>query len=222
MFKYAKTETEKIVRELQDALKVNNEKSEELQKEKDEVNNYISNVECNKFRKKNIITCLIAAVCFVAGGFVNLFPVAIGGVIAIPLVGYSVKKMIKYHGLNKKIKNNRYYEEPMRSLYYKRDLLESKYEKTIDITRELIKELSNNTQILNRIEEYIAASNDPYYIADTKEEYEEMINPHIGDEFQEYLEEKVDYSQVHFDNQIDKSKKYTLSKEILQNKTPML
>ena len=63
----------------------------------------------------------------------------------------------------------------------------------------------NELDIINRLENDMKMLKDPYYIADSKEQYE-ILTKTNEDNFNEFLTEGINYSGVHFDSSIDNKK----------------
>ena len=63
----------------------------------------------------------------------------------------------------------------------------------------------NELSIINRLYDDVKLLKDPYYIADSKEQYEVLTKLYEGN-FNEFLVENINYSSVHFDSSIDNKK----------------
>lgn len=89
------------------------------------------------------------------------------------------------------------------------------YDKIRDY-REQLKKLKHYEQV----SEFLTSQDGMLFSADTEAEYNALqsMKMQSTDLFQEYLGEKMDYSQIHFDNSIDKNIEYSENSKILTKK----
>ena len=69
----------------------------------------------------------------------------------------------------------------------------------------------NELVIINRFENDMNLLNESYYVADSKEQYETLNKLQNNNMFNDFLEDKVDYSNIYFENGVD-------NKRLIKNK----
>lgn len=225
MFRYQREIYENQLEELSQEFE---QKSQVYGKYQDESYYISSYLEKKQFIFRNqlvaVLSSIIGCICLsvsVLSNITYLMYVLIAfGFTVYEIVNVSKTKRCVQHDYNDLCSVN--YDEVLSRLHVANEKLyqasKKKYEVYDKIRdfREQLKKLKHYEQV----SEFLTSQDGMLFSADTEAEYNALQSMKMQSTnlFQEYLSEKMDYSQIHFDNSIDNNIEYSENSKILTKK----
>lgn len=212
MFDYVKEVFEKEMDELEEKMSQGFNKQQGLFEKSKHINSYFNILDKQKSNKKNIIICVLTAIACGIFGFMNISS-TVYFLWIIATFGFTFGAALNVHNLhaNKYKIQKEYSDLSSLSIQELIDEIESVLKK-IDIEDNNIKYISNRmTEInsyLEKIQFYIESDEYLSYSIDNQKDVEVYLQLQQDNLLEKFLEEKVDYSMIHFDNSIGEEIEY--------------
>ncbi len=221
MFQFARLD----IQEKQEKYQIDYDKEMENSIEYEKVQKRIDRLLVLKNRiirckRKIPLSILGGFLFFFVFGFENAFLAILYSIIPFSLVVSGLKATFDKNRYEKQVQNEysdladmSYDELQEKSRYFSQRSFDSYHRAMVD--RDSNRSLESTLEQMDRCENILEDSKkffmDPYYLADSKEDYEELMKKYNSSKiiFEEYLNQPIDYSNVSFDHQVSTPIDYT-------------
>lgn len=214
MFDYIKEMYAKEIERLEKDWSKNLEEESELIAKRDYLDSYLSLLEKQKSDKKDIIICILATIVCICGilFFINIntaiyfmwLMLGFGSVFGTVL---NVENLLK---IKEELKEK--YSDlsnlSQRELLTEKELVLQKIDEKKCIIKNLSDKVDKYSFYIKELTSYNRLAQSPFSAINSKEDAEVYLQFQKDNPLEKFLEEKVDYSMIHFDNSIGEKVEY--------------